>query len=380
MPPTLRDESRELEVLISQLADHTNERAPTSPGEATVAAFANGRLRRAGLGVGTYELRVTPRPGLIYAALGLLGLVSALLTGLAPVVALLLALNLLIFLLADRFATPIPSLGRRRSSQNIVATRAIEGAAGLAPTTPRWRLVLLAPLDRGLIQPGLACLAGRSSRAFGLRLLSASLLISGALGALLSVEWWWLATLGGGLGSSLLLGTIWLAPQPQPQDGNLAALAAVIAAAERLSHLVKVELWVVAVGASSSDPRGVSSLLSRFPFDREQTLFLAFEQLSGRQLAYLTHEGAGGHADPQLANLVAQARQHDPLANAQAQRQSQPSSLAAPLRRHGYRTLTLCGSGTAVPSVANEPLEAALVDAATRLITAIVHQLEALPE
>ena len=134
-----RDEAHEIEGLLEHLAATAKERAPTSPAEAAAAAFVNGRLRRAGMGVSTYELRAVRRPGGAYMIVGALGLLAAALAPFAPLPSLLLALLLLGALLYDALGAPIPPVGPRRASQNIVGTRAVAGAAGLAPRPPRWR-------------------------------------------------------------------------------------------------------------------------------------------------------------------------------------------------------------------------------------------------
>lgn len=391
MYSSVRDETREIEVLVGQLADQAGARAATSPGEATAAAFVNGRLRRAGMGVATYELRVAPHPGGAYLIFGALGLVATALSLLLPLPSLLLALNLLAWLAIDRFGAPIPPVGRRRASQNIVGTLAVAGAAGLQPVAPRWRVVLMAPLDAPHERRRLAALAGPERPAALARLAAALLVAAGAAAAMLLSGPWWLIGLPGAVLCLLIAVAALLPATPTQGDGGVAALAAMVAAAQRIERLERVELWAVAVGAAGTDPRGVTTLLARYPFDRERTLFLALESLAGEQLVYATREGPGGPADALLLELAAGADAADPQIDAEPRALAEPARLAAPLRRHRYRALTILaratppaespagpaarrpGDAATSPSVAPDPR---LVERAARLAVGIVRRLE----
>lgn len=386
MYSSTRDETREIEALLSQLVEQAGPRAATSPGEATAAAFVNGRLRRAGMGVATYELRVAPRTGAVYLLFGALGLVAAAMSPLLPLPSFLLAVSLLAWMLIDSFIAPTPPLGRRRASQNIVGTRAVAGAAGLQPISPRWRVVLMAPLDAPQHRVGLARLAGAGRGAALARLAAAALVAAGAAAALWLPAPWWLLGLPGAV-LCLLVAVAAARPAPSPQqqaqptsaDGGVAALAAMVAAAQRIERLERVELWAVAVGAAGTDPRGVTTLLPRYPFDRERTLFVALEGLAGDQVVYVTREGPGGPADALLLELAAGADAADPLIDAEPRPLDQPGSLAAPLRRHGYRALTLTARQApgAPPTDPTAPPDPRLVERAARLVVGMVRRLEA---
>lgn len=378
MYTAIRDETREIEALVSQLAEQAGQRAATSPGEATAAAFVNGRLRRAGMGVATYELRAAPRTGGAYVIFGVLGLLAAALSLVFPLPSLLLALNLLAWMLFDSFGPPIPPVGGRRASQNIVGTMAVAGAAGLAPVAPRWRVVLMAPLDAPELRRGLAALAG-PGRGAAARLVAALLVTVGAGAALLMPGPWWLVGLPGAVLCLLVAAAAMLPATPAPGDGGVAALAAMVAAAQRIERLERVELWAVAVGAAGTDPRGVTTLLPRYPFDRERTLFLALEALAGDQLVFVTREGPGGAADDRLVALAAGADAADPQIDAEPRPLDGPGRLAAPLRRYGYRALTIMarsapGAPPPDPAAAPDPR---LVERATRLVVGMVRRLEA---
>lgn len=378
MDSSVRDETREIEALVTQLAEQPGPRTATSPGEATAAAFVNGRLRRAGMGVATYELRVAPRQGAAYLVFGALGLVAVALTPLLPLPSLLLALNLLAWMLIDSFGAPIPPIAGRRASQNIVGTRSVAGAAGLQPVAPRWRVVLMAPLDAPQERRGLAALAGPGRRAALLRVAAALLVCAGAAAALTTPGLWWLVGLLGGALCLLVAVGAARPAFPAPADGGVTALAAMVTAAQRIERLERVELWAVAVGASGTDRRGVTTLLPRYPFDRERTLFLAFESLAGEQLVYATSEGAGGQGDGLLLGLAAGADAADPQIDAEPRPLAAAGNLVAPLRRYGYRALTIT-AGPALGVAAVDPPAAPdprLVERAARLVVGMVRRLD----
>jgi hypothetical protein len=372
----LRDDTRELDALIGQMAEQAHSRMAGSPAEATAAAFVNGRLRRAGMGVATYPLRVAVRPGGAYVILGALGLVAAGMSPLLALPSLLLALGVLAWLIADSLGAPIPPIGRRSASQTIIGVRAIEGAAGLAPRAPRWRVVLLAPLDSALDWGGLRALAGPGRAGALGRIGAAALVVAGAAAALLLPDPWWLIGLPGALGSLLLALAALGRPGPAADDGGLTALAALLSVAQRVDRLATVELWAAAVGATGVDPRGLTALLPRLPFDRATTLFISLEQLVGEQLVFVTRDGADGL----LLELAGAADAADPQIDAEPRPCDQPSRLAAPLRRHGYRTLTILArprgaAGHAAPRRTPAP-DPRLVERATRLVASIIAQLE----
>lgn len=370
-----RDATRELEVLLVQLAEQAYPRLAGSPAEATAAALINARLRRTGMGVATYPIRVVVRPGGAYVVLGALGLLAAALSPLLPLPSLLLALGVLAWLGADSMGASIPPLGRRSLSQTIIGVRAIEGASGLEPRVPRWRVVLLAPLDSALAWPGLLALAGPGRRATLARLSATALVALGAALALLLPGLWWLVGLPGALGCLLLSVAALGRPRAAEHDSGLVALAALLSTAQRLKRLHTVEFWTAAVGASGADPRGFTTLLTQLPFDQERTLFIALEQLKGDHLALVLPSGAN---DALLGELVAAAGAADPALSAVSGPYAQPTSLAPPLRRHGYRTLSIVARGVtsnaAAPAADGPDLR--LVEQVTLLLIALVARLE----
>jgi hypothetical protein len=327
------------------------------------------------------------RPGGAYAILGGLGLLAALITPLAPVPSLLLALLLLGATLYDALGAPIPPVGPRHASQNIVGTRAISGAGGLAPRAPRWRVVLVAPLDTPAAPRGLATLAGPGRGAALLRLAAPALLLAAAL-----LIWllpgrgpWWLLLLPAALIFALLVAGAMGRPPlaAPPADGGLAALAALVAAATRLGALERIELWAVAVGASGSDPRGIASLLRRYPFERASTLVIAIEQLAGEQLVYATREGGLGarRAHPLLLRLAADSDAADPQIDAEPRALDAAGALATPMRRLGFGAITVAarpnqGSAASGDTPGADARAELLVERAARLVSGIVRRLE----
>jgi hypothetical protein len=370
-----RDATRELEVLLSQLAEQVSPRLAGSPSEATVAALINGRLRRAGMGVATYPIRVVVRTGGAYVVLGALGLIAAALSPLLPLPSLLLALGVLAWLGADSLGASIPPLGRRSLSQTIIGVRAIEGASGLEPRVPRWRVVLLAPLDSALEWPGLLALAGPGRRSTLGRLSAAALVALGAALALLLPGLWWLVGLPGALGCLLLSVAALGRPCATQHDSGLVALAALLSTAQRLKYLHMVEFWTAAVGASCADPRGFTTLLTHLPFDQERTVFIALEQLTGDHLALVLPTGTN---DALLCDLVAAAVAADPSLSAVIGPYPPPIALAPPLRRHGYRTLSIVARSVAgnAPAPAAGGPDLRLVEQVTQLLIAMVARLE----
>lgn len=370
-----RDATRELEVLLAQLAEQAYPRLAGSPAEATAAALINGRLRRAGMGVATYPVRVVVRPGGAYVVLGALGVVAAALSPLLPLPSLLLALGVLAWLGADSLGASIPPLGRRSLSQTIIGVRAIEGASGLAPRVPRWRVVLLAPLDSALDWTGLLALAGPGRRSALARLSAAALVALGAALALLLPGLWWLVGLPGALGCLLLSVAALSRPRTAQHDSGLVALAALLSTAQRLKRLHTVEFWAAAVGASGADPRGFTSLLPQLPFAQERTLFIALEQLTGAHLALVLPTGAN---DALLCELAAAAVAADPSLSAVIGPYAPPTSLAPPLQRHGYHTLSIVARAGAEKAIspAAGGLDLRLVEQVTQLLIVLVTRLE----
>lgn len=368
----------EVQRLVGDLADQAPLRRATSAEEAAGAALVNILLRRAGLRVSTRQLRAARQRRGQYVPLALLGLAAAALAPWSAPLGAGLALCLLLLLLIDGAIAPLPIVGPRSASQNIVGTREIErpDGAGAAPP-PRWRVLLLAPLDTPTELRGLARLSGATRRAqLGRLAIPALAALSALASARLPALSWLLA------GAAALLALLLLIGATRPadlsaHDSGLGALAALVLAARRLSGLRRVELWVVGVGAASGDTVG-ADLLAALPFQAADSLVIGVEQITAGQLIYTTREG-GLRSRPAGAlplRLAADADAADPLIDAEPRPYRADDSLIAPLRRRGLAGLTIRSQ----PDIGLPPAESRpdpqLIERAARLIEGVVRQLE----
>lgn len=366
----------EVETVVSHLVTQIGRRPATSRQEATAAAYINGRLRSAGLRVNTDRITSASRRGAILSLLALLGTIAALLSAWMPLISLFGALGVLGLLLFDALIVPLPVIAPRHESQNIIGTRAVQGSGGLLPHAPRWRVVLLAPLDSPFAEPGLRGLAGSSRGAVVARILALGLIAGLALWLWLAIDSgnWWYVQLAP---ASYLLLTAFIglvAPAHTLNDGGAGALAVLFETAQQLQSLNSVELWVVALGASSTDNSGLLSLIARYPFPREQTLLIVLASIDSGQLVYVTREGAlrARPADQLLLRLAAEADAADPAIDAEPRPLLREGTLAAPLHTAGYRTITLLTHSE--PSA--DTLAPQAVERTARLVTGIIQLLE----
>ncbi len=362
MSISLRDEAL---TIISHLAEIGSRRA-SSPQEATAAAFINGRLRRAGMGVTTHALAVSPRRRRLYAAVAAAGIIAALTAIFLPLPALTLALAATIILSLDAARGPLAQIGPRHASQSIVGTQAITGGAGLAPRSPRWRVVILAPLDSPTVATGLSILAGPARPAALARSFSLALVVLVALAELLSPHRGWvLFVVPAAILLTLQLAAALRGPQPAACDGNLGALATLVLAAQRLRTLDHVEIWAAAVGAISLDPGGIDELLRIYPFEPARTLIITLEQFNGEHLYYRINRRRGHQEIINLTNPTL-------AISADGRSRTEGVALIEPLRRSGMQTVSVYGRSdfSTHKDIALRSEQAAL------LITAIVEQLE----
>ncbi|NJO84596.1 MAG: hypothetical protein HC828_18710 [Blastochloris sp.] len=142
---TLRRLQEEPIDAVNRIAGDIGPRRATSLAEAQAAAYLDGRLRRAGMRVSPDTFSSPASVGWDGVLLGVFALISTALYYWLPLPSLLLALwNLA--LVCWRLTRPRqPLLAPRRDSQNIIGTRAVN-------RNPRWRVVMLAPLDSPLIK------------------------------------------------------------------------------------------------------------------------------------------------------------------------------------------------------------------------------------
>lgn len=387
IPRSRRDDPCDV---VRHLTTAIGARRPTSLGEAEAAAYIDSRMRRAGLRVSADTFRAPTSLGLTYPLLSLIGVLAALVATWQPLPALLLAIYALTLASTDAVAAPLPALARHRDSQNIVATRAATGAESPTAPLPRWRVVLLAPLD--VPARNYLPLAGRQSYALLGRILALVLLVVLLTLVLLDPHDLWRAALL--VPAAYLLLTLVPLPttrEPPPQMGSASALAVLLDSAEQLGALATSELWAVALGATATGSSSLHDLLARYPFPRNETLFLVLQHIGPGQLCCATQEGLLRQysADPLLRRLASApdppgltpADPDEPPPDAWPQPYASAASIATALHRRGYRTLTLFTRPTAhtTPLPTDDPPGAhnsrALAQA-IRLIIAMVRQID----
>ncbi|WP_322489466.1 hypothetical protein [Chloroflexus sp.] len=358
--------------VATELIDQIGPRPATSAAEAMAAAQINARLRQAGFSVATHSLPATAHPGarLAPAAVGLMAAIG--LAAWQPVVGMTVGFWLMALLLVDGIYAPLPPLRQRGISQNIIAVRPIEVAETQTPPQPRWRLVLLAPLDTPPVWRGLARLIAPTYEGLLARLALGSLPLAIAAIPTASALRWTL-TIGAFAGALLLLwATRRQLPLMQP-DGGIAALATLIIAGQTIPRLQHVEVWAVAVGAAYCDQNGLKALIARYPFEPANTLIIGLGPLACGQLAIISRSGVFRHetADPLLYRLAMDADRAEPVIDLEPHTQAARDELLSPLRQRGFRTLSIRaianGENTFTPLLAAR---------AARLIAAIACALD----
>lgn len=363
--------------LLAQLAD-TGTRVATSVNEARAAALAGSWLRRVGLRVSTDTFQAPTSPGLTYMLLAILGLLTVVLAWWQPFYALLPALAGLLLAVSDGLIARLPALTTYRDTQNIVAVRASATADQPPLTPPRWRVVLLAPLDTPPSQHWLRRYMGQQPIAQTARIAAFLLLVLLVLlQTLLASELLVLVQL-------LPVGWLWLSvatlpPQPVTARHNAqsGALAAMLATAERIDDLQHVELWAVALGATTTTTHAIEDLLTRYPFEPDSTLFVHIAGIQQPPLAVAQHEGLRGQypADPLLHDyLHATARQHGVTLHDVTWRHAHTSS--SYLLAHGYRVATVLShiEPSITTAITNDTLEATIT-----LLAGVVQRLDQVP-
>jgi hypothetical protein len=168
----------------------------------------------------------------------------------------------------------------------------------------------------------------------------------------------------------------------QALPGGAGALAVLLTAMERLGPLRSVELWAVALGATSTGNSGLLNFLSRYPFPKEQTLFVTLQNIDGDQRVRAAHEGVLRQhaADRELIGLVAALEADDARISSIARPYHSASSIASSLHNRGYRALTLFARRTSPRPAAREDVlhdfNDDLLEQAIRLIISLVKRLD----
>lgn len=364
--------------VVEHLLHNIGPRRATSLAEAEAAAYVDGRLRRAGLGVSITIFRTAGNTGYTYLLLALLAALAALLARWMPLPSLLLAGWGLALSLSDLLFTPLPTLAPRRESQNVIGARACE-------KTTRWRLVLLAPLDAAPHRQGIYSLFGRHRNALIGRCLAFTALTLLSLLHLLDPQalvWWYLQFVPGIY--LLLSGLPWL-PLARPGSsvarGQAGALAVLPRVAEECRSLRQVEVWVLGLGATSSGTAGLQDVLKRYPFPKPETLWIGIEQINQGQLTFASREGLFGEyaADQLLARLISDVDEADDTIDIEPHAYTAENSLVALLLRRRYRAVTLLsrpdfGAQTSALPDAEAGLD--MIDRSTRLLLGIIRRLD----
>ncbi|MGC8799230.1 MAG: hypothetical protein C0184_08780 [Chloroflexus aggregans] len=362
--------------ILAGLAEQLGPRRATSTAEAVAAAQINARLRQAGFSVDTRSLPAVDHPGVRFRPVAVWLIAVTVLSGWLPVAGIVLVLWLVAVLCADALATPLPVLRRQRMSQNIIAALPIAVTDIDKPSQPRWRLVIVAPLDTPPAWRGISHLIAPTTEGLLIRLVFTSLPLVSATTAAWTI-WQWSLLIVALLGA---IGWLWATYRPielMEPDGGIAALAALLIAGHHLHGLRHVEVWAVTIGAAYCDQHGIKTLLTRYPFDPRNTFVIGLGPLACGQLAIISRDGVLRHerADQFLYQLAMMADQTDPVIDLEPRTLAVRDELLAPFRQRHFRTLS-------IRAIADSRYEydPSLAERAARLIGAIARALDNEPE
>ena len=328
-PPGVR-----LAETLRFLADEIEARRVGGLGEAQAAGYLAGRLGRAEQQTTILGFRSDADPRWLLAALGG-GIALALALPLALPERRVVALSALVVLVVlglwlDEYlgGAVLRQVLGRRDSQSVVGVR----AASLAP---RWRAVIVAPLDGAPPAPSPVMV----------RLVFAGLVLLLAVygGLSWNVAWaWHIPAIG--LSAAVLLGFVgiaWAQRMPVLARHGTGELAALLGSAEEVGQLRQVEVWTVAAGGSVVGEAGLRKLLRQYPFDGT-TVVINLHHITNGAPVYVTREGLLRlrRSPAQLLALAAHADADDARINAEPR--ALPSrTLAQFWQRNGFAAITL---------------------------------------
>jgi hypothetical protein len=363
-------QDRLLETL-RYLADEIEVRRVGGLGEAQAAGYVAGRLQRAEQHATVMSFEApTARTGTLVAMI-MFGAGISLLPVIVPQRASIAAALILLIAIAALFWTEVEgsalsNVFGRRTSQSVVGVRAASAGEG----RERVRVVLTAPLDGAPRLPARSVL----------------LLVLEVFGLLTVVLLWLLITMLLPLRWVLLTGACLLAlmvvailvgqwqRRLQPAIAGAGELAVLIAVAEELGVLERVELWTVAVGAASVTDAGMLRLFQSYPFE-SGTCFVNLHHMTAGQPVFVTREGSlrEVRSSRRLLALASEADAADVTINAEP-RQLRARTLAAQPLRRGYPAISISshpdGRGIATP-------DPGTLERCVRLIVGMIRQLDA---
>jgi hypothetical protein len=244
---------------------------------------------------------------------------------------------------------------------------------------------LLASLDAAPRCHGLYSLLGRHRNALiGRCLAFGGLSLLGLMHLLnpQSAAWWYLQFIPAVylLGSGLP----WLPlahPASRIAQGQTGALAVLPRVAEQCRNLHQVEVWFLALGATSYGSAGLQDMLKRYPFPKAETLWIGIEQINQGQLTFASREGLFGEfvADQFLTRLIRDVDKVDDTIDIEPHAVNAGESLVTPLLRRRYRAVSLlCRPHFDTPLESTDDSAAGIemIDRSTRLILGIIRRLD----
>ena len=363
-------QDRLLETL-RYLADEVEVRRVGGLGEAQAAGYVAGRLQRAEQHATVMSFRAGAGRIPAIVVVIMLGVGASLLPAIMPQRAVMGGSLLLLGCVAALFWTeiegpaPLAYLLGRHTSQSVVGVRAALAGEDRA----RLRVVLTAPLDDAPRLPPRSVL----------------LLVLQVLLFLAVVLIWLFVTMYLPLRWVLLTGACMLAISAaaivttqwrrrlRPAIAGAGELAVLIAVAEELGELQRVELWTVAMGAASAGDVGMRRLFERYPFGND-TCFINLHHMTTGQPVFVTREGVlrERRSDRRLLALASAADAADVTIDAQPRRLRTRTLAALPLQR-GYPGISISshpGSGAVATP------EPGALERCVRLIVGMIRQLD----
>lgn len=314
LPPTVdRDIAQQV---VTQLAGEIGARPATSTAEARAAALVAAQMRQIGLEVSVQPFAAAAAPTAGLGFLAAFGVGAALLGWWFPLPSLLLTLLLTLVAVAELRGPPtLAALLRRRTSQNIIGTRA-------ATQDARWRLVLLCHLDSPRV------LHQRWARWLRFRLLYVPILLSVQSVVLmlhLARPRFGLLLLLLGVAQAIVVGAVLLRERRAHWTAgavDAAGVGATLAAVAQTAPSKHTELWMIALGAGAASNAGLYALLRSFPFPADETWFINVPWIGRGTLTLVTGEGLWRERSP------------DPLL---LQLFNELQTATTPLDQHRYR-------------------------------------------